>query len=228
MATSERSPAERVVDVLDQEPIDDEEADEAVRELGIDVPAFAGRLREAVDRTRERPAADFPLRAVIQIGGTLEGGGDGPGEGLPLSVDITVTSPRGEARGRLVVIATDEQLSDARLAPEAVMEHACGLGLDLVRDVGEGPRDLSSPVADEPLELSAARAFARAAEGRYEQLLDALGLITVNDAGERVLPTAEAAIARAHELVASYAEAQAVAERIQRMIDETQIGAPSR
>lgn len=78
----------------------------------------------------------------------------------------------------------------------------------------------------ENLDLEAARAAARAASGQYEQLLDALGLITVGAGGERTLPTPEAAIARAHELLAIAAEAEVVTERIQRMIDRTAIGAP--
>lgn len=75
------------------------------------------------------------------------------------------------------------------------------------------------------LEVEAASAFARAAEGRYQQLLDALGLIEVSN-GLRILPQPEVAIARARVLVETYDEVKVVIERIQRMIDAHSIGAP--
>ncbi len=188
---------------------------------------MSDRITEAVERTRELHVPEIPLRSVYQIGGTLEGGGEGEGEGRSLHVDIDVVSPCGRARGRwppraaapsssaraCAIIATEAQLASPRLLPESVVDQACEA---VARELG----------VVENLELDAARGAARAASGQYEQLLDALGLITVGAGGERALPTPEEAIARARHLVATAAEVDGVVERIQRMIDQTEIGAP--
>lgn len=68
-------------------------------------------------------------------------------------------------------------------------------------------------------ELAAALARARAAEGRYEQLVDALGLIETTG-GRRVLPSADAAIDHARDLIAARQQLVETIERIQGMIDE--------
>lgn len=156
---------------------------------------MSDRITEAVERTRELHVPEIPLRSVYQIGGTLEGGGEGEGEGRSLHVDIDVVSPCGRARGRCAIIATEAQFASPRLLPESVVDQACEA---VARELG----------VLENLELEAARAAARAASGQYEQLLDALGLVAVSAAGDRTLPTPEAAIARALDLVAELREAR--------------------